>query len=816
MNKRIIVGILFATILMVGCANQQSDPTIPDTWLQSNHVFISSSSPAQTHLWGYYDIYIDIPSKKVEAVANRNAMFSANVVTFVNNPPSNLEFLIHDTPVDPGGKFVDVDIDVTINHPFPGMTQYNGYDVRGIFIGNGSKHMEFNTDLIYARYGSTDQVMYDYNLTANDPYSGLVGMPDGYTRWWNPSEFLSPGIFGYTGGKLATKGYLGNATINPYKYFADGLTVTGDLWEFLTTTTNNAVFSAGAKNKRNYYLRFPLPNPGVKFNYAILANWKGTAPEDHPANASEAVGLSVTITPDIYFTSPSDRGGDLILDVSVFDWDSKLSAGVMEDYKLIIESTVLDFPYYATSSDMTPTGAGENYFTYHLEIAADNVVGTQNNELWIIVENQNLDYTNTYNVPNSADKDKLVAMFRYDLYVSPVAYNKPPICDLKVVTPMPVVGWSPQNVVFDATGTKDPDSGDVLTYNWDFDGDEIYGENPDDLYSGPSNYPTYSYSSHYSGKVNLKVTDLKGEYDICSVAVNVTAHKSKNIPLRSGVTPRDLGVDHGDGDLLILYSDGQVWRYLASAYYQTGSHFYTVPTTAEFIDVNLNGDSIVAGNRTGTSPYGRSFSSTGTGLTTLSSSYCTVVTDVAAITTNVGYSGWHVVISSAQPLGYANSIVYSRYTPPNYVLGMNSIHSNSWGIGNLHQNGMQAFEYSNSSMDRMWHLETAPERRVEAYTTSLTYAGFYIGGSASDGMSGFNNPLDITRDNNNNVYVLDLISTGIPRVKKYTANLLSVGFFGNATTISGTPLRIDGSDFNGNIFVLHTNGLSIFFPSEIP
>ena len=38
----------------------------------------------QTHLWGLYDVYIDIPTQTVTAVLDRTAMFSANVVQFLN------------------------------------------------------------------------------------------------------------------------------------------------------------------------------------------------------------------------------------------------------------------------------------------------------------------------------------------------------------------------------------------------------------------------------------------------------------------------------------------------------------------------------------------------------------------------------------------------------------------------------------------------------------------------------------------------------------------------------------------------------------
>jgi len=48
-----------------------------------------------------------------------------------------------------------------------------------------------------------------------------------------------------------------------------------------------------------------------------------------------------------------------------------------------------------------------------------------------------------------------------------------------------------------------------------------------------------------------------------------------------------------------------------------------------------------------------------------------------------------------------------------------------------------------------------------------------------------------------------------------------LGHYGDECTIDGTPRRIDGSDYNGMMFVLHgddTNGykVSVFFPEEMP
>ncbi len=409
----ILAVILLTTAVAFGCSSGGGNPMAPaanpDLTGSVGHV-----GQAQTHLWGYYDVYIDIENQSVEAVLNRMCMFTANVTTFVNNPASNLSFKIYGTPAT--AEYVDVDINVTIKHPFPGMTEYNGYDVKGVFMGSGSSTMKYSSKLKYAKYG-TDQAMYDFNDKATLPYldpygDSLVGMPDGYTRWFNAKEFTFPGIMGYTQGKLATPGYQSmlTATLNGYKYFADGLGADEDLWTWLNANADtNGVFSAGTSNTRNYYLRFPT-SKGVKYGYAVVASWKGSKPADHPANAPEAAACKADITPNVYYVDATHKGGDLILDVNLWGWDYQPTL-------IKIESTVLSAVHAFTPAEMTPVGGGDHYAIYHCGIPADAVTGTEGNEFWVVAEYGDFDYTCSFTPPGGAPVATLAAFFRYDLMV---------------------------------------------------------------------------------------------------------------------------------------------------------------------------------------------------------------------------------------------------------------------------------------------------------------------------------------------------------------------------------------------------------------
>jgi len=411
--------VLAAALLALGCSGS-NNPVTPNNGLTERE--ITSGPTTQTHLWGYYDIYIDVANQTVEAVPNRNVAFTANVVGFVNKPASNLAFDIWGTPVDPGGTFIDVDIDVSITHPFPGMNQYDGYDVRGIFMGTGSASLQYDSSLVFAQQGGTDQIMYDYDLGDDpdigydDPYAGLVGMPDGFTRWWNPTEF-GGGILGYIQGKLATPGYENSisATLNPYKYFADDLGAEEDVFPWLVAHAADGyfvqgIFTSGSTNTRNYYLRFPTPDPNVMYGYAIAADWGEHEAADPPPDESHMVetpAIQATYNGDAWYFDGSS-GGNFAADIDIWHWDYQPST-------VTIETSMHSVP--VTFDDTNKIGGTDNYSTWHVEFTPDSVTQADNNEYWVIAEYSGFDYSakgTEYAVPGTYPEAPLAAFFHFD------------------------------------------------------------------------------------------------------------------------------------------------------------------------------------------------------------------------------------------------------------------------------------------------------------------------------------------------------------------------------------------------------------------
>jgi hypothetical protein len=428
-----------------------------------------------------------------------------NVVQFVNGNPANLSFLIYGTPAT--ATYIDVDLDVSITHPFPGLNQYDGYDVRGIFVGDGHQIMKHNAPKEIVAQWDVDQFMEDFDELG---HGTLCGNSDGYTRWWNPVEFPVSGPVGYTVGKYATPDYVGSATFNPYKYFADDLGPCDDALEFVKTTANNGVFKAGSTNTRNYYLRFPMPTPGVVFQYAILASWIDET--THPANAHEVVACSAEVTPDLWFLDAANWGGHLKVDFTLFSWFNQPD-------RICIESKDLFGDVKCFDPSLIATGGGVHYSTYYVDIPAEFIEKGVCNEFWIIAEYANLNYSNEYDIPNEAWDEMIVCKQRYHLPPFPEEpYNLPPVC---VIDPIgahnPVQGYVEVCIEFDATGSYDPD-GSIVSWEWDFDDDGTFGDPYD---SGTDDDPTKCWTADYQGRVCLRVTDDMGASSECCVDVDI-------------------------------------------------------------------------------------------------------------------------------------------------------------------------------------------------------------------------------------------------------------------------------------------------------
>ena len=88
--NRIIIMVIAAAICALtafGCSNGAGPASLPLNPDLSATAKITSDR--STVLWGFYDVYIDLPTQTATAVPNRQVMFTANVVNFLNSKTTN-------------------------------------------------------------------------------------------------------------------------------------------------------------------------------------------------------------------------------------------------------------------------------------------------------------------------------------------------------------------------------------------------------------------------------------------------------------------------------------------------------------------------------------------------------------------------------------------------------------------------------------------------------------------------------------------------------------------------------------------------------
>jgi hypothetical protein len=472
---------ILALLLALGCSNNGSNPSMPGT---SINLSVEAGQDAQAQgnacLIGYYDCLLDIENETIEIIPNRTVDFTLNIVPLLNKMGIPQYGITLDSIVlhqdDP--SFLGVDVEFSIYHPFPGYERFQGYDLMGVVISNGAATMEYQN----LRVGEHGTDLYMTNA-------------DGYTRWFNPTEFTTAFAFGYAPGGY--QNYAGYATLNPYKYYAKHLEKDQNLWTFLTEGPNfDGLFENGSG--RTMKLEFPLPDPGIKFGYVVMVAWEDEGPDGpyHPYHHNEAIAAKISQIPYLWYNETEGSGGDLILDIDLFAWKQqpetiKLESGVLQNVMPFNAAT------YASPG-------GDYYSTYHIDIQSDPFIGTEQ-EAWVIAEYPDFDYSNGLTgIPHA--EGPLASFFRYPLFVSDSPYNQPPECDLTSDPEVDYEGPLPVTITFDANG-YDPDGG-TLIYQWSENGTDWESDAVTKDY-------TYTENGYYS--VYVKATDIEYDYTICSI-----------------------------------------------------------------------------------------------------------------------------------------------------------------------------------------------------------------------------------------------------------------------------------------------------------
>lgn len=867
MNRWLILtAILFLSVyLIAGCSRRTANPVASDTTAGTDEIQFQAITTGNHYLLGYYDVYFDMESETFDANLNRSASFTLNIVPFLNQmtiPQNGITFdsiVIHND--DP--SFLGVDVEFSVYHPFPGYAQYQAYDMLGVVIGNGSGTLEYN-GLRYPVHG-TDLWMKN---------------SDGYTRWFNPTDFTTEMIFGWAPGGY--QNLEGTSQVNPYKYYAKNLQKDDNLWSFLTGDNNfDGLFESGIG--RTMELEFPMPDPGLTFGYAVVVAWEDEGPTGpyHPYHHNEAVAALVSQTPNAWFDPDTlDFGGDLILDIDLFGWKEQPST-------VKIESAVLnDIASFDFETCASP--GGENYSTWHVEVPVDSISELDGNEAWVITEYEGFGYKNGLPDIPSPD-DPLAAFFRIDLDILDGEPQPDELfCDVIVDTlnspEMPYVGWQAE-FAFDASGSYDPTGVGITSYEWDFDNDDVFGDPYD---SGDDIHPVKVFTFTNQEQVSLRISngDLSSE---CYVEVDIVAYPTKNIDISNGdYLARDIAFDPSNGDVLVYYEgNDSTWltdvrRYYLSDYftnYETCSIFWAseedlgvlnpekdYTEVGDYIDVNADGDFVIGVHRRYQNPPPSPL----TYIHQVWSYYYT------ASGVEISSHNWHSTWFSAwQPhvfdahafsptsagrendLGItwefgSGGVRYNRHTTyqdplyntpwPNEIEGEEYRTSTfygyrTWGTETDRDTDYIWLVMKENTVAWLWDLQTSISDgwaevgpRFGVFSPADNEHQTQPYSNAIEDETGLFCAQDITRDMNNQYYVLDRLEIEEPFtyiIKSFTytqspPETTPHGMFGSGEDWMYEPIRIDGSDYNENLVVLHvdsdgtTSMLSVFLADETP
>jgi hypothetical protein len=405
-NPLYILAATLALGLLIGCSgagdNAAVTPTLADAASQPK----AAASVGCPQLWGIWKIAVNTADGTCEVIPLRGPTLTANVNNLLEAKPNNL--LIQNLDLSDWFTEGRVNCTVTLHHPFPGLNQYHGFDVWGVFMHNGASQLNYES-LTYPRGPAA---MEDEGVLLN---------ADGYTRWFNQVEFGGGGVplLSYYPGKLADLA-MPTSMLNGLKIFADGLGEEDDYYAWITTpgnADNRGIFRAGQANSRRYEMQFPMVGgtPVLTFQYAVVASWEPADPTltgdpatydpmDFPTTANCAEPFFVqtsTVGSSLYFKGQGQAGGTFRADLEVFDWQGGIAGhtGVLNEInRIIIEADFLP----TGSAQLTQAQAAAlaspgtaNSSVISVEISGCTPKSSVPQEYWVIVEGAG-ESTDTY------------------------------------------------------------------------------------------------------------------------------------------------------------------------------------------------------------------------------------------------------------------------------------------------------------------------------------------------------------------------------------------------------------------------------------
>ncbi len=231
----VFLALLFGAL---GCSGS-SAPTQPSVLYPK--VQTDSGSPNNRYFWGAWEISVSRDHLSAEAVPVRTGAMHLNAVKLLEKYPCTDCLKISNLVPYPDNR---LSADLTLVHPFPGMPQLTGFDVRGVFVTDADYHFPES----------------DRWIAWGEDIPRLL-LPNGYTTLFNPWEYPYPGagpdIFRYIPGKFAPGGML-QSTLNGYVAYG--------------REAPRCMFPSGGAETRTVWLS--VPDGPLKFGYVVDCCWK--------------------------------------------------------------------------------------------------------------------------------------------------------------------------------------------------------------------------------------------------------------------------------------------------------------------------------------------------------------------------------------------------------------------------------------------------------------------------------------------------------------------------------------------------------------
>jgi len=441
---RLFLLFMLCAVIVSGCAGERN-PVLPaENNVTKQHAALQSSH----NLFGYFLVEVEEQGDGDYGINIIPVRYSAthwNILSWLEQTSCADCLSIRYTGTSPEGNLL---IDVSITHPFdnPNLT---GYDVRGIAIFDGS--------------GSFPE--FDLNYSDGNLGDGEVVNADGFTTLYNV-ETAGSGLNGLQGFIEGTRGTatLPNSKLNGYKQF--------------NSEDSGYTFLPGDTVTVGYEI--DMPDNQFVFGYAVDASW--TPPSGGHMEEPYRIDINVMPVGD----GVSEGGGESIIEVTYYHHNVRSCYSPHIECPALFDG-ILSMPKYEGS-----------IYGYSPQVHRLTVVNT--------LRAKEGDYPFLVRVESMAnyppDEHPWLDLSTYQfgsLHVAEV-----PVVALASAAP------NPQGVNLDVTfsgaDSYDPDDGEIVNYEWDWDNDGTYEDTGIEV--------QHSWDTPGVYEIQLRVTDDQADTGI--------------------------------------------------------------------------------------------------------------------------------------------------------------------------------------------------------------------------------------------------------------------------------------------------------------